>query len=225
MQYRELFGVPMYRAKFDQHEELKASFLEFLKDEELYKRNTTRQSLQFTHPNLHKEKLFSPFVDFVNSTLALAFEDMGYIPSFELTGLWSTKHPTGGYHHYHTHHNSFLAGVYYLDGDETSAGTSFENPCKLHNIIHPAKIPNSIKKPSDNYISPFEEGTLIIFPAWLSHSTAVNSSNNERVILSFNSMPVGMTTNDEFDRYNYQSIKEAEMINFVDQRVKTKRLT
>ena len=37
-------------------------------------------------------------------------------------------------------------------------------------------------------------------------------SGSVRHVLAFNSMPVGMTTSDEFDRYNYQDISAAEMI-------------
>jgi uncharacterized protein (TIGR02466 family) len=128
--------------------------------------------------------------------------------------MWATQHPLGGYHHQHPHSNSFLAGIYYLDGDADTGGTDFYPPYYHHNIIVPARIKGAERtflKSSEKM--PFEEGTLIIFPAWLVHGTRKHGSEKKRTVLSFNVMPIGKTNVDLFDRFNYQAVEPEDMIN------------
>lgn len=219
MQYKELFGIPLFKFRFEKHEELKGEFMKFLEDESLYTRNTSRNTLKFTHPNLHKEKVLSPFTDFVNDSIRDAFILMGFVPSFQITGMWATKHPRNGFHHRHIHGNSYMAGVFYLNGNDETAGTTFHNTHMYNQMIIPAKEkiqPNSAPKSFERV--PFEEGSLIVFPSWLSHDTDMNRDDRERVILSFNIMPVGKTNQDPFDRYNYQEIDVEDVISYNDQR-------
>ena len=220
MQYREIFGVPLYRNKFDRHEEFKEQYVEFLKQPELYERNSSRDSLQLSHPNLHKEEIFKPLVDFIQESLQNAMIDLGFVPNIELTGLWSTIHPKGGFHHRHTHFNSYLGGVYYLSGGLNCGGTTFANISNYHNLIYPARLKNTTCKFKNVFDSTFEEGNMVIFPAWLPHSTPVNTNDEDRIVLAFNTMPVGKTTQDTYDRYNFQSIKDAEMISYNDERIR-----
>lgn len=214
MQVRELFGIPLYKRKYEYHNVDKDTIMNFLGDESLYEKNTLRETLKFTHPNLHKEIIFSPFVDFVKESLSTAFIDLGFVPNFEITAMWATRHIQGGFHHRHTHSNAFLAGVYYLDGPEEASGTNFYNPNHYHRVMVPATIPGRGMKMKNRVYVPWEEGNLVIFPTWLMHDTNYNSQTEYRTILSFNCMPVGKTTDDTFDRYNYQSVAEADMINY-----------
>ena len=59
---------------------------------------------------------------------------------------------------------------------------------------------------------PFEEGSLLMFPGWLEHTTDRNRNEDPRTVIAFNVMPVGKTNVDPYDRYNYQSVEEAEMV-------------
>lgn len=210
------FYTPLYTFKYDKHEEYKEKVLNFLDDEELYKKNTRRPSLKFTHPNLHKEEAIKDFTDFFKRCIAFAMDDYGYIPEFCMTGLWATKHdPNIGFHHMHSHHNSFFGGVYYLDGGENTGGTVFYAPHRYSQQITPARNGKSLRMRHSQNI-PFEEGKLVIFPAWATHDTAINRSNKPRTILSFNVMPLGKTNTDPFDRYNYQSVDNVEMVNYLE---------
>lgn len=213
MQTRMLFGIPVFRRKFERHEELKAQTLEFFKDKENFRSATSRDTLLFTDANLHRLDLFKPYADFIVESLKIVMDATGFEPSIALTGLWGTVHPEGGFHHRHTHYNSFLAGVYYLDGTPQSSGTSFFNPMQYHNIIVPKFKDRRMHNAFSTVTMPFEEGTLIIFPAWLSHNTSfnnINRTNAYRKILSFNSMPVGTTNCDIYDRYTYSDVSNDE---------------
>jgi uncharacterized protein (TIGR02466 family) len=215
MEKLHLFSVPIFKFKFEQHNELKQTFVDYLADEKLYEKNTRRTTLYFTEPNLHKEKIFEPFTNFINNSVEKVFTELNYVPSFNITGMWATKHKKNGFHHRHQHYNSFIAGVYYLDGKNAS-GTIFHSPYQISPIA-PAKIKKEVIVLNRTYSSNFEEGTLVIFPAWLEHSTVSNGdSEHTRTILSFNVMPVGKTNTDPFDRYNYQDITEADMMDNYD---------
>jgi len=213
LQMRQIFGIPIFRKKFDLHDAFKEQALVYLKDKENFRKYTSRPSLLFTSSNLHKEEVFKPYSEFFIHSLKEVMESIGFEPDIALTGMWGTVHPNNGYHHRHTHYNSFLAGVFYFDGNEQCAGTTFFNTNVQHNIIVPKLKDRRPHASMIEYTVPFEEGTLVIFPAWLPHHTAHNNlsrTNSYRKILSFNSMPVGATNNDLFDRYSYSDVSNNE---------------
>lgn len=220
MEQINLFSIPLYKFKFAEHDVHKPKIMEYLSNEEVYKANS-RRHLDFSSPNLHKEPVFAEFTNFVMNSLNETMTNLGFVPSIQLTGIWATRHRENGYHHRHTHGNSFLAGVYYLNGTADNSGTTFFNTNKYNQII-PARQPGSSLRIRNSWASKFEEGTLLIFPSWLEHETNVNrlgTTNAIRHILSFNAMPLGKTTGDEFDRFNYQDVSNADMISLRDERI------
>jgi uncharacterized protein (TIGR02466 family) len=213
---KNLFGIPIYKTRFKHHSVLKPKWLEYLSDKENFRKNTRTGRLLFTSPNIHKEKIFEPLKEFVEDSLKLVMKDGGFTPDIALTGMWATVHPDGGFHHRHHHHNAYWAGVYYLDGSINSAGTTFYSPHYYNTIMSPKREKSAPSRMRNEYTSKFEEGTLVIFPAWLQHATASNdlrSSGKYRKIISFNSMPVGATNTDPFDRYNYPQ-PDDNMVNY-----------
>lgn len=215
MQYKELFGIPIYRSSYPLHNETKQSFVDFFDSEKAYKKSMhdiETPTTLFSNPNMHKKEKFKPFTQFVNECLANAFFDMGYEPSFEITSMWGIKQKPKGVHHRHSHNNSFLSGVYYLSGDKQTKGTTFFAPYRYQTILRPRKLEGSTLKPSTRKYVPFTEGTVVIFPSWLEHETDINDSESNRYIMSFNCMPVGMTNWSYYDRYNYQSVENVELI-------------
>ena len=224
MEQVNLFSIPIYRFPFADHTSFKAQAMPFLYDEELYSRNSVGPTgLQFTHPNLHRESVFAGFREFVQANLETVMTLWGYQPQIQMTGMWATRHFDRVGHHRHTHGNSFLTGVYYLSGTNSNAGTTFYNPNRSHNQIIPARIPETPQRLQHTHTESFQEGTLVIFPAWLEHNTATNDisrTNSVRYILSFNTMPLGKTTNDPFDRFNYLDASDAEMINYNSERIR-----
>ena len=213
MMNKDLFGVPIYKDRFEEHQEYKQKFLDFCGQEEIYSKNSRNPAvLQLSHPNLHKEAIFNPLVNFFKIKIAEAFVDMGFVPSFEITSMWSTRQPRGGNHHRHLHYNTFLAGVYYLDGVDNTSGTRFFCPYTQHRVIYPTRIDNTPTKIRNNFMVPFDEGSLIMFPAWLEHTTDRNPNEDPRTVIAFNVMPIGKTNADPYDRYNYSSVEDKDMV-------------
>lgn len=214
MQVVELFSIPIYRFKFLNHLMFKESIMPFMNDNSTYAHNTRPNSkLEFTIPDLHKQENFKPFRDFVQESAEKVMIDLGFEPGIQITGIWGIRHQEGAGHHRHNHGNSFLGGVYYLNGNEKNSGTVFYNPITHMNQIIPAR--QRAPKIQIRHFELFNEGTLVIFPAWLEHDTRINNlkiTNSVRHILAFNSMPLGKTNHDEFDRFDYQDISESDMI-------------
>jgi hypothetical protein len=209
-----IFAVPLYKFKFDKHEEFKAQVMGYISDSESYKDTSSPGAvLKYTSPNLHKLELFKPITEFFQTCLEQVMDDMGYKPNIQITSLWGTEHQDGGSHHRHVHQNAFLGGVYYLDGWVRSSGTIFYSPYGF-NQITPA-VSGKPFRIQHNHITQFEEGTLYLFPAWLQHSTNVNrieTTKSIRHIIGCNAMPLGPTNHDEWDRFDYQSIENRELI-------------
>lgn len=216
MEILNLFPIPVLRFKYSKHAAFKSKAMEYLNDDVVYANNTRRDSgLEFTGPDLHRHPLFKDFAAWAHDNTATAMETLGFYGNHQITSLWATRHRDRVGHHPHQHSNSFMAGVYYLNGSAKNAGTTFYNVHDLWQRIVPAKLPDKKLIVNSDVTLPFEEGTLLIFPSWLKHRVAPNRldvSGSVRHVLAFNSMPVGMTTSDEFDRYNYQDISAAEMI-------------
>ncbi|CAK0772710.1 hypothetical protein CCP3SC1AL1_620010 [Gammaproteobacteria bacterium] len=210
MEEIKLFSIPIYKFKYSDHIEFKESVTPFLENEDTWKRvNSLATHIDFTNSNLHKMDAFSPIKNFIQTNIELVMEDLGFQPNIQITGMWGTRHRNAQYHHRHNHGNSFLAGIYYLNGNNNS-GTTFFSPHNSHSQIIPAV--KTVHKMQNSWVNPFQEGTLIIFPSWLEHSTQPNTSKSIRHILSFNTMPLGPTNTDIFDRYNFQDISNVKMV-------------
>jgi uncharacterized protein (TIGR02466 family) len=198
------FTIPIWTFNFPQHEELKQRYIDYASDSANWGR--VLDHIKFGKATLHQEPLFKNFTDFVQLQTEWVMSQMGFQPQAQITSLWTTLQPPGGRHHRHAHGNSFLAGVYYLSGAPETRGTTFYNPAVASQVIIPARIPGLNLMIAHRYVKEFVPGQLVIFPAWLEHQTDPNLTQQDRIILGFNAMPVGQTTHDPFDRYVYQDM-------------------
>jgi uncharacterized protein (TIGR02466 family) len=221
MEEIQLFSIPLYKFKYPDHDNFKTAVMPYLEDEKSWKDSfTPRSHIHFTNSNLHKMSMFAPIQNFIQTNLELVMENLGFEPKIQMTGMWGTRHLADQYHHRHNHGNSFLAGIYYLNGNGKNSGTTFYNVHRSFTQIIPAV--KTFRKMRHEWNHPFEEGTLLIFPSWLEHSTSPNNlkiTNSVRHILSFNSMPLGPTNTDAFDRFDYRDVSNSEMISNFSQQI------
>jgi len=87
----------------------------------------------------------------------------------------------------HAHPLSVISGALFLKTDQDSSGLYFSNPLKHH--YHP--IENTTPYSFEYYKINAIQGTLVIFPSWLEHSSneLINNSN-QRIVLSFNTYKI-----------------------------------
>ena len=139
--------------------------------------------------DLQRDEALTEFTSYVQAAAAIALETLTAAPTaLEITGCWINIQPPGGTaHESHTHPNNFLSGVYYLKAQQGADVIVFHDPRPQTNIIMPRyEQPNAYN--SRRATVSIREGSLILFPAWLSHSVPPNGSDQERISVSFNIM-------------------------------------
>ena len=143
---------------------------------------------------------------------AIAMDDMGYEANIGITSSWATRQRAGGFHHEHTHPNSFLVTVMHIYSDTETNGTLFLNRQGPRYQLEPAS--NHRRGILEQAVEiPFTPGSCFVFPSWMSHKTA-SCKSGVRIMTGANFMPVGPTNTDHYNRYNFPEIVESELKQF-----------
>ena len=117
--------------------------------------------------------------------------------NFKITTSWVTKHDKGDFAQIHSHKNSLLSGVYYLQTTENCGDLIFNRDKFLSesfmlDLIEPSNV-NTTK-----YKVPVEDGKLLLFPSILRHGTPKMMIDDfERIAISFNMWPHGIIGEDD----------------------------
>lgn len=138
--------------------------------------------------DLRKEQEFKPLFTWFTECLMQVKEKMEYdCEGFEITNSWFNVALAGHdmYQNYHRHSMSMYSGVYYMTH---GSPTVFEDP-----VIHRTQAQIEVLRNNYNptYESQAEPGKLVIFPSWMYHRSLPHLGENNRYIISFNSMPYG----------------------------------
>lgn len=142
---------------------------------------------------LHLRSEFKNLVNYIDQESRIFLEEIWRVDpnDFKMTGMWSNVHRSYSKHHIHSHPNSFLSGVIYLDvatdENEDPGNIFFVDPRSNSRMQQPTFIEKSEVTYTSWQYRP-EKGKLILFPSWLEHGTDPGSfSNNKlRISLSFN---------------------------------------
>jgi uncharacterized protein (TIGR02466 family) len=137
---------------------------------------------------LHAVPDLAPLVHHIRLGIeqVLAFLAVG-TASFEITGLWLNVAAPGGAVRMHNHPNNFVSGVYYVQVQQGADTINFHDPRPQTAVIRPP-VTELTAYNTDQVVLTVEEGTLLIFPAWLMHSVDPNRSDRLRISASFNAM-------------------------------------
>lgn len=102
--------------------------------------------------------------------------------TFKIINSWINIAEKGVKHDYHSHPGYTIAGVYYYRVSDEQGGLCFNNP---NMMIYNASFPEGRTSPQSVEVIP-KDGDIILFPAWLQHSTMENSIDDERISIAFN---------------------------------------
>ena len=92
---------------------------------------------------------------------------------------WTNINDIGSRNAMHDHRLHHYVAVYYLQGKDTGDIT-WHNPMNVTESCHPhAPFMNKFAYEP-------EDGDLIVWPAWMPHETATNTSNQQRINMAFN---------------------------------------
>lgn len=138
--------------------------------------------------DLHKLKEFGELVSCLNDAIVnvLEFLKIGQ-EDFEITGIWANMNPPNAAHKMHSHPNNFLSGVYFVRTHEGADTINFHDPRSQTEIIRPPVMELTAEN-TDQVVVRVKNGTILVFPSWLTHSVDANQSDETRVSVSFNVM-------------------------------------
>lgn len=125
----------------------------------------------------------------------------GVTDNFYITNSWSAKNSTGVDHPRHNHPNSIFSGVFYVQAEEFTAPLTLHHKTpifKKFELEYHYSTYNVFN--SNDWTFPVKSGSLIIFPSWVEHSSSLNESDEDRIIIGFNTFVKG-----KFGDYNYCS--------------------
>ena len=100
-----------------------------------------------------------------------------------ITQSWLNYTETSQHHHKHSHPNSLVSGVLYLNADKQFDKIIFSKD--VYNSIKPTCKEYNIWN-ADSWYVPVETGDIIMFPSSLSHMVEVKKGDNTRISLAFN---------------------------------------
>lgn len=125
-----------------------------------------------------KEELYLRVHDYFDAIFCPANKIIPYI-----TQSWLNYTETNQFHHRHSHNNSIVSGVFYINCNENFDKIKFyDNTYKLI-AIEPKEwnIWNS-----QSWTFPIKTGDIILFPSSLDHEVQIKEGSNTRISLAFN---------------------------------------
>ena len=133
---------------------------------------------------LWKENVFKPLLDeALNATRMIAKSlSNKEPPQMVVRAMWGNINPKGGFNFTHVHPSGWLSGVYYIQLPEGNNEIVFQDPrsARMMDFQRSSLI-------KDEYFSHYPKvGELLLFPSWLPHFVTPNTSDQNRISISFN---------------------------------------
>ena len=139
---------------------------------------------------LLKHKEFKDIKNFINKCINKFTKNI-YQSDQKLvvTQCWLNKNPKGSSHHEHCHPNSIISGVFYFKQNSKLPPIQFSKTLQYSMTLHTKKF-NNLN--SHTFYLPCTDGELIIFPSDLNHHVPTNTSDEERISMSFNTFSINV---------------------------------
>ena len=180
-----IFPTNFYTADlFNEHQNQKyKNFLMELSKRIEGERRSNRNGWQ-SDTLLWKENVFKPLLDeALNATRMIAKSlSNKEPPQMVVRAMWGNINPKGGFNFTHVHPSGWLSGVYYIQLPEENNEIVFQDP-------RPARMMDFQRSSliTDEYFSHHPKvGELLLFPSWLPHFVSPNTSDQNRISISFN---------------------------------------
>ena len=189
----KLFALPIFHYKLRDHKKHNTNLSKYIYNLYENDKNGLKRSNQggwHSKPFDLKKKDEAPFLFFmdIQKYVADVFREYGwfYTPGkVNLTEMWAIINKKNNFNIEHTHPNNYLSAAYYVKAPENCGSFNISNP----NQIARERIAISNKRTEFNQISAKikpVEGDLLLFPAYLPHSVGINTSDEDRIVISFN---------------------------------------
>ena len=184
-----IFPTPIYTNKLDR-EFTKKEINFFAKEKEKKFKNVGNNSssnnyiLNNTELKNLKQELDEIVKDYFKKIISIDEKASPYI-----TQSWLNWTSENEFHHRHSHSNSIVSGVLYIDVDEKQDKINFFKDENSQIYIR-EKEPNIFN--TNNVSLVVKNGLIVLFPSYLNHAVDVKQGNNVRISLAFNTFVKGI---------------------------------
>jgi uncharacterized protein (TIGR02466 family) len=191
----KLFSVPVYISKYAGD---MSGILEHVENLD-YSEKQTHMTCQSNNNFLLDSPEFTELKKFIDQQLHHYCVNILQVhEKVRVTQSWVNKSGKGRAHHYHTHPNSLISGVFYLKFNKNNPPITFHNT-RYQDTTFSQIMPNEFN--TEAFMPYLQAGDLIIFPSNLGHSVTANQDEEVRISLSFNTFAVGSLGRKDFLTY------------------------
>jgi uncharacterized protein (TIGR02466 family) len=154
---------------------------------------------------LQNDERFKKITLYIRSVLrTIKIAELYDADDFEISQMWVNRARKNACHEQHWHSNSFFSGIFYLT---EGSPTVFYDPV-IGRQMSSLNVWAETNQPA--IVLPAEVGTLRVFPSYFQHKTLPNEMDEDRISISFNSVPVGkVNTRNPYTRLSELSISIA----------------
>ena len=184
----EMFSIPIFSTSLEQDNESISSYCKLQRKKytqgNFISNSGGWQSYPFQDIPEELADLFSSITNFSEKVC----ESMGILP-VKLSNGWININGYKDFNWTHSHADSVLSGVYYVNTPEHCGNLIFEHPSidSMEISLSPEKINSFNKFNTIGWMKRAESGVLCIFPGWVNHKVTPNmNEREERISISFN---------------------------------------
>ena len=187
------FPEPIFKYKFENYEDfnkdLKAYIYELQKESSLGQIKSNRggwhsKNFRLTDKNSIQFKFGIELQKYILRT----FQTLGWKTenkNISINSMWAIINKKNDFNVIHTHPNSYLSAAYYVSAPKNCGKFQIENLNIAKRHSYPEILKNNELNAQVAGIE-VEEGDLLIFPGYLPHKVAMNESDEDRIVVSFN---------------------------------------
>jgi uncharacterized protein (TIGR02466 family) len=180
-----LFPTPIYKTKFYRKLTLIEKNILFSQKEKTIENVGNRRSVNSYILDLPMLSQFKKDIESeVNKFFQFVYKPKNDILLY-ITQSWINITEEKEHHHTHTHPNSLLSGIFYLQADSNNDNVSFSDPKKLYSsfTVEPYQHDNYT---ASSFMLPIETSDLILFQSSIPHKVESKVGKKTRISLSFN---------------------------------------
>ena len=151
---------------------------------------SNKRGWQSVSKEVFTEESFEPFKNKLIPCVTELTNEFRVVRQMDLVQMWLNVNGSFSYNVSHRHPGCDLAGVLWIKQTPESGRFVFDN---MDTGYRDAMLLNATdrdyleeKKMPPEYVPKYTDGTMIIFPAGVSHRVEINETEEDRISLSFN---------------------------------------
>ena len=154
----------MWVKKFRKHKTLKKKLLSLItKMPSHFKSDKSFVKSDWTVPKDVPREYLKLFYQEVGDLMVETAEDFG-CNTWKIHNGWYNQYSKNNNHHWHTHPESNLSAIYFVELPNKELMTEFKTKIKLN----------------------VKEGDILFFPSYMLHRAPVNNTNKRKTVIAFN---------------------------------------